>query len=318
MVEHNASLESGWTMSGGGSPRPRVSEEPVSQFRRVSGETQAQPVDDGNAARFLFEFDPQQRHGHLPERPSTSAGPAFSAARKRTTGKSLDTQDDLHLNLPANGLETTFYNFPLPGSLPTPTGSPKSLPQPSSRKLSSTRPPTPASLELQPAHMMAPPPQEIGMALGSPQHPPTTWHPHLSGDRYTATPDHVGDEFTTLPPTTKSKPSKWKRLFGSKKPEGPPPPLYQLQLDPTQPSASRGFGAGQATVTNEKQPKSGGRTRSTSIRRNFKHKATMSRSQTEPVRPHVEAKSGKPPPPHPELAAERARGPPPQDSVYST
>ncbi|PBP28570.1 hypothetical protein BUE80_DR000603 [Diplocarpon rosae] len=304
MGEHNASLESGWTMSGGGSPRRRDSEDPVSQFRRVSGETQAKPV-DGNAARFLFEFDQQQRHGHLPDRPSTSAGSAFNSARTRTTGKPRDTQDDLHLDLHANGLETTFYNFPLPGSLPTPTGSPKSLPLPSSRKLPSTalptRPPTPASLELQPANGMGPQPQEIGMALGSPQHPPTAWPTHLAGDRYTATPDHVGDEFTNLPSTTKQKPSKWKRFFGSKKPEVHPPPLYQLHFDPTQQSASRGSGSGPGTVTNEKQPKSSGRTRSTSIRRNLKHKATMSRSQTEPVRPHVEAKSHKPPPTNPDL-----------------
>ncbi|KAK2629667.1 hypothetical protein QTJ16_000487 [Diplocarpon rosae] len=304
MGEHNASLESGWTMSGGGSPRRRDSEDPVSQFRRVSGETQAKPV-DGNAARFLFEFDQQQRHGHLPDRPSTSAGSAFNSARTRTTGKPRDTQDDLHLDLHANGLETTFYNFPLPGSLPTPTGSPKSLPLPSSRKLPSTalptRPPTPASLELQPANGMGPQPQEIGMALGSPQHPPTAWPTHLAGDRYTATPDHVGDEFTNLPSTTKQKPSKWKRFFGSKKPEVHPPPLYQLHFDPTQQSASRGSGSGPGTVTNEKQPKSSGRTRSTSIRRNLKHKATMSRSQTEPVRPHVEAKCHKPPPTNPDL-----------------
>ncbi|OWP03717.1 hypothetical protein B2J93_6060 [Marssonina coronariae] len=288
-------------MPDGGSPRDRAGGDPVSSGRGVSEEAQARPVDGGNAASFSFEFV-RARHGQPPGRPSTSAGHPSDLARKKTE-KIPDTLDERHLNPHADGLGTTLNRFPLPGSPPTPVGSPTSSQQPSTRKPQSTRPSTPDSWELKPADMTAPPlQQQIGMALGSPRHSPAAWPARPPTGRHPETPDLVADELAYAPPPTRQKTSKWKRLFGGKRSEAPPASLYSVRPGATQQAASYGFDFGQPPVTNDQPARSGGRARSNSIRRPFKHKATMYRSNTEPPRAPVGGKGEKQLPANPELS----------------
>ncbi|KAK0111343.1 hypothetical protein ONS95_001707 [Cadophora gregata] len=250
---------------------------------RVSEDAQATNVNPNAAA--LFEFD-QQNRDQLPERPSTSAGPASSLAKRRNAEK-RETKDDLYFNpLAAHGVGTTFYNFPLPGSrgsLPTPASSPKDLHHPATRKPHVTRPSTPESIEIAPGNMNVPQ-GEIGMALGSPQHPPTAWQ-QIPMERYTESPDHIDDEMTNSAPA-RQKTSKWKLLgglFGGKKHEAQPVAFYQLQPEASQQPVNHGFDFGEPAAS--EKPKSRGRGRSnSSARKSRKHKPEMSRSNTVPLR----------------------------------
>lgn len=244
----------------------------------------AQARNTRNDGRGLMEFAPQNRdRNQLPQRPSTSAGPA-SSFTKRKNAEKRETKDDLHFNpLAAHGRETTFYNFPLPGALPTPATSPRSSPPPP-RKAQLARPSTPDSMEIAPVKM-EPPPTEIGMALGSPAHPPTIYHQDPS-DTYTmnGSPDHADgsvDGWVNSPPMLKRKPSRWKTLgglFGGRKntqafyqlqPEVPPlPPTEQyVHFDDNQPS--------------DKSSMYRGRTKSE--RKSKKNKPDMKRANTAPM-----------------------------------
>ncbi|KAH9210457.1 hypothetical protein DL95DRAFT_413003 [Leptodontidium sp. 2 PMI_412] len=294
MVKPNPLSKSVWAQLGRGT-RGRDTEDLGAPIR-VSEDAQARNIDH-HAAR-LFEFSPQKRDpNQLPVRPSTSAGPASASAStfaKRRNAEKRETKDDLHFNpLAAHGVGTTFYNFPLPGSLPTPASSPKSPHHPAMRKPQVTRPPTPESIEVAPTTMNVPQ-AEIGMALGSPQHPPTTWQ-QVPMDRYTESPDHVDDDFSNSVPV-KQKTSKWKLLgglFGGKKHEAQPAAFYQLQPETPQqpPPVNHGFDFGEPATSCEK-PKSRGRGRSnSSARKARKHKPEMSRSNTVPLRFDLEGSS---------------------------
>jgi hypothetical protein len=134
------------------------------------------------------------------------------------------------------------------------------------------------------------PQAEIGMALGSPQHPPTTWQQQVPMDRYTESPDHVDDDFSNSAPV-KQKTSKWKLLgglFGGKKHEAQPAAFYQLQPEASQQQpVDHGFDFGDQAAS--EKPKSRGRGRSnSSARKSRKHKPEMSRSNTVPVRFNLE------------------------------
>ncbi|KAG4441239.1 hypothetical protein IFR05_003287 [Cadophora sp. M221] len=293
MVKPNPLSKSVWAQLGRGT-RGRDTEDPGAPIR-VSEDAQARNIDQ-HAAR-LFEFSQQKRDlNQLPERPSTSAGPASASAStfaKRRNAEKRETKDDLHFNpLAAHGVGTTFYNFPLPGSLPTPASSPKSTHHPAIRKPQVTRPSTPESIEVAPTKMNVPQ-AEIGMALGSPQHPPTAWQ-QVPMDRYTESPDHVDDDFSNAAPV-KQKTSKWKLLgglFGGKKHEAQPAAFYQLQPETSQqPPVNHGFDFGEPATSSEK-PKSRGRGRSnSSARKTRKHKPEMSRSNTVPLRFDLEGSS---------------------------
>ncbi|KAL2065468.1 hypothetical protein VTL71DRAFT_3138 [Oculimacula yallundae] len=278
MVRTNALSKSVWAQLGRGTTKGRDTEDSGAPTR-VSEDAQARTVDQ-HAAR-LFDFAPQKRD-QLPERPSTSAGPASNFAKRRNAEK-RETKDDLHFNpLAVHGVGTTFYNFPLPGFLPTPASSPKSAHHPASSKLQETRPSTPESMEMAPMKEDIPQ-AEIGMALGSPLHPPTAWTP-IPSDRYTESPDHVDDDFSN-PTPVKQKTSKWKLLgglFGGKKNEAQSTAFYQVQPESSpQAPLDHGFVFGNASDN----PKPRGRGRSISIARKAgKQKPDMGRSNTVPLR----------------------------------
>ncbi|KUJ14437.1 uncharacterized protein LY89DRAFT_139653 [Mollisia scopiformis] len=281
MVKSGTSSKSVWAQFGLGG-RSRDADVPSAPVR-VSEDAQAKSFD--KKAPILVEFTGQNRD-RLPDRPSTSAGPASSFARRKNAEK-RETKDDLHFNpLAVHGRGTTFYNFPLPGSLLTPASSPKSS-APSVHKSSLARPSTPESMEITPAPPLASattmnvPQGEIGMALGSPSHAPTPWQEHSvetyirheSPDQMDSSVDGSWDN-----PPLKHKPSRWKILGGifgaGKKPQ---PAFYQLQPETTQQSESDHV---QEPV--DKRPKSRGRGWSNSTRRR-NNKPEISRSNTLPA-----------------------------------
>lgn len=284
MVKSGTSSKLAWSHFGlGGRSRDVVvPSAPV----RVSEDAQAKSID--KKAANLVEFNRQNRD-RLPERPSTSAGPASSFAKKQNAEK-RETKDDLHLFNPlaVHGRGTTFYNFPLPGSLPTPASSPKES-APSLRKQSLARPSTPESMEIRPAPatstMMNVPGGEIGMALGSPSHAPAAWQEH-SVEAYIRheSPDQMDSSVdgSWENPQLKYKPSRWKILGGifggGKKTQ---PAFYQLQPDGPQRVVEPDVDHVQEPASNEKRPKSRGRGWSNSTRR--KNKPEMSRSNTLPA-----------------------------------
>lgn len=285
MVKPSALSKSVWAQLGRGGARGRDAEDPSAPVR-VSEDAQAKSID--KKAANLVEFNRQNRD-RLPERPSTSAGPASSFA-KRQDAEKRETKDDLHLFNPlaVHGRGTTFYNFPLPGSLPTPASSPKESAA-SLRKQSLARPSTPESMEIRPApatsSTMNVPGGEIGMALGSPSHAPAAWqeHPietyirHESPDQMDGSVDGSWEN-----PTLKHKPSRWKKLGGifggGKKAQ---PAFYQLQPEGPQRAVEPEIGHVQEPTSSEKRPKSRGRGWSNSTRR--KNKPEMSRSNTLPA-----------------------------------
>lgn len=232
-------------------------------------------------------FDHQQRR-LLPERPSTSAGPSSSSRRKGAEKR--ETKDDLHFNpLAAHGTGTTFYNFPLPGSSPTldqttpPPPRKSSLTAPGSSKPDSMGS-TATNMTLQP--------MEIGMALGSPSHPPTDWQTQtrFRNASESPSPDMMDDPTDRIGALPKPKASKWKMLggiFGGKKHGGnQTAPFYQLQPEPAQKSAPLGS---ETVIVGEPGPKvknseSRGRERTQSQRKPKKdNKPNIKRANTAPL-----------------------------------
>jgi hypothetical protein len=259
---------------------------------RVSEDAQAKNSDINTVRKFDFGRQPRDR---LPDRPSTSGGPATRIAMQRNAEK-RETHDDLHLNhLAVHGKVTTFYNFPLPGRLPTPTDTPTSsppLPQHSSLKRSDT----PESMNAGPGVMNLGQ-AEIGMALGSPTRQPITWHqdiPFESSDRNDSPDDQ--DNWTNPPVPYKPKTSKWKMLggfFGGGKKQNAAlaQPFYQLQPDVShQTTVVDDFihSDGPATSSEKKPVKSRGRGRTNSERRSEKSKPEMKRAKTAPLNFHFQ------------------------------
>jgi hypothetical protein len=252
----------------------------------VSEDAQAKNTRD--AGRGLIEFAPQSRdRNQLPQRPSTSAGPASSFTKRRNAEK-RETKDDLHFNpLAAHGKGTTFYNFPLPGALPTPATTPRSSPPPP-REAELARPSTPDSMEIAPVKM-EPPPTEIGMALGSPAHPTTIFHPEVSDSYHeymrNSSPEHVDgsvDGWVNSPPMVKRKPSRWKTLgglFGGKKNTQA---FYQLQPEIPQPlPAPEQYVHFDENQQSDKSSMYRGQTKSE--RKSKKNKPDMKRANTAPL-----------------------------------
>ena len=256
----------------------------------VTGDAQAKVIDISTARQFEFS---QMERNKLPERPSTSGGPAANSSMRRNAEK-RQTKDDLHYNpLGAHGTGTTFYNFPLPGSLPTPSNTPRSSPP--IRTSSLPRSDTPDSMEGQTANLNVPQ-MEIGMALGSPTHQPTNWQsqaPFESTVR-NETPDSVDtyvDNEAHVAAPSKQKASKWKifgGLFGGAKKNqgGSPQAFYQLQLEgaAVQTTAEPDYvNFGEPSSSDPKPSKSRGRGRTNSQRKAEKLKPDMKRAQTVPL-----------------------------------
>ncbi|KAG9230542.1 hypothetical protein BJ875DRAFT_487867 [Amylocarpus encephaloides] len=256
----------------------------------------------------------------VPERPKTSAGTSTKAALQRTKS-TRETKDDIYFNpLGVHGSGTTFYDFPLPGSHPnqhltsqdfalpprkssrgarplTPRGSSLSPPLKSSQ---GSRPVTPEVVEVEQASMVVPS-MEIGMALGSPSHPPSDWpqQRHTENIRHGPSPDIMSESTAGVAAPAKVKASRWKilgGLFGGKKQSEPQQqPFYQLQPAPSSHNATvvrsvngpdyLSFGE-PPPAPNEEPTKSRNRGRSISTRKT-KQKASkldMKRANTLPTR----------------------------------
>ena len=237
----------------------------------------------------FVEFAPQKRNNdQLPQRPSTSTGAASSFTRRKNAER-RETKDDLHVEfnpLASHGKATTFYNFPLPGALPTPATTPKSSPPAQFPTL--VRPSTPDSMEIVPVRM-EPRPMEIGMALGSPAHPPAIYQLDTS-DMYTrnfspAHTDHSSEGGAiNSPPMLRRKSSKWKTLgglFGGKKHTHQA--FYQVQPEVPRLQPTDQYLHIDEPLEIEQIPKSQLRKRASSERKNKKGHPEVKRSQTAPI-----------------------------------
>jgi hypothetical protein len=136
---------------------------------------------------------------------------------------------------------------------------------------------------------MEPPPTEIGMALGSPAHPPTVYHPEVSDAyheyRRNSSPEDVDgsvDEWANSPPMLKRKTSRWKTLgglFGGKKNTQA---FYQLQPEvPQPPPAPEQYVHFDENQQSDKSSMYRGRTKSE--RKCKKSKLDMKRANTAPL-----------------------------------
>lgn len=257
----------------------------------VTGAAQAKIIDI-NTARQLESS--QMERNQLPVRPSTSGGSAANIPMRKIADK-RETKDDLYFNpLAAHGSETTFYNFPLPGLLPTPSHTPRSF-RPI-RKSSLPCADTRDQMEATPATLSVTP-MEIGMALGSPTHQAADWQsqaPIMSSAR-NDTPDladaHVDYDVHVAGPL-KQKASKWKifgGLFGASKknPAEIPQAFYQLQpegivVQNTREADYMDFGE-PITLSEQRPNKSRGWGRTNSQGNVGKHKPDLRRAQTAPL-----------------------------------
>lgn len=268
----------------------------------VTDVARAKAVDINNP--WKFGFGDHERGAESLERPKTSAGPTTHSSVRRKAEK-RETKDDLHFNpLAAHGTATTFYNFPLPGSLPASDPPPRELPLPPrsaslGRRTPTARGPSPNPSSVQESSLAIPNSKmEIGMALGSPSHHPTDWHPQppVEDIARVVSPDVMDDSTGDQGAPAKPKSSKWKflgGLFGGKKhAEAHPQPFYQLQPDNgLEYTATVTSGAEVHLPTpreedplTEKRPKSRGRTRTISTRKAKTPKPDIKRANTMPNR----------------------------------
>ncbi|RDW77373.1 hypothetical protein BP6252_05426 [Coleophoma cylindrospora] len=288
--------------------------DPIDKTFDVSGQAprraQARLVDPDIARQFDFPTHAHAHaHGHtnkhahhaLPERPNTSGGPASknlksSSSLRRSPGK-RETRDDLHLHpLGAHGKGTTFYDFPLARPLPSPSASTRSLsPAPFSLRKS--------SLKLAPSSDVAASPtmqsasmenqMEIGMALGSPSHPPPQLQTHGLDNQGQFELRQVGSPVRMSPveplsdpnaPQKQQKASKWKLLgglFGGGKKQASTAPFYQVQPEGVPSTAAETDSSQAVPPTESGNGKSRGRGRSNSVKKS-KSKPDLKRSATAP------------------------------------
>lgn len=189
------------------------------------------PVSSYEKSRDALPRSPQHHHPTrvtLDQRPSTSGG---TSTRKVKVVQKQETRDDLHFN-PHPGVEilNTYYNFPLPSSLPTPTASPRSSPP---------RIVSPEFSESEFVESTVLTPMEIGMALGSPSHQPVTWNSKVNYERprLIESPESMdqAEDWKEAALQPKPKASKWKKfggLFGGgKKNTDQGQAFYQLQAE---------------------------------------------------------------------------------------
>ena len=229
---------------GKGGVRGRDAEFP-SEPTHVSDSAQAK-IDDVNR---LQQFDSSRRERNkLPERPSTSGGPAAKNLMRKNTGKG-ETKDDLHFNpLAANA----FIKSSLPGAPPTPVTSPKSLSPVVQEAQLPLRSDTPDSMIVESVTMINVQhrqPVEIGMALGSPSHQTNnSWQQQQSHfDSYSTSlspeQDMSLDGWATHSPAIKPKSSRWKTLgglFGGSRKNSEPQAFYKVQPEPIYQATAEG------------------------------------------------------------------------------
>lgn len=215
-----------------------------------------------------FQRSPQ-RYVTLTDRPSTSGG-----VSTRKPVEKRGTKDDIHVSpLRANKFGTTYYNFPLPGSLPTPAATPRTSP-------SRTYTPEISEQEVVGSnythrHM------EIGMALGSPTHQTTIWSPHVQSQAPVReySPESL-EEWQTSTISPKRKASKWKKwggLFGRKSSDS------SVEYSQPQTEVQTMHGTDYMTFPEPPTEIPRSRARTNSERKTVKHKPDIQRANTAPV-----------------------------------
>ncbi|CCD55614.1 hypothetical protein BofuT4_P154260.1 [Botrytis cinerea T4] len=244
----------------------------------------AQARDTGSNLFQKFDLGREDRH-KLPQRPSTSGGTKKSTGNipKRAHTVKRETRDDLFFNpLTAHGIDgPTFYNFPLPSTRPPPSPAVPAMPQmvdplprpysPDSIKTSRTVKPNVSELE-------------IGMALGSPSHPPENWQQGqqslgMEPVRSLDPMDDMSHYADSVVAPKQKKGRKWFGLFGSKK-EKTPTAFYQLKSESQQEIPT--------SDPSSPETKRTGRSRGRSTSSKTGKKPDIKRSQTAPTTPGLQ------------------------------
>ncbi|KAM0325465.1 hypothetical protein ACHAQA_007452 [Verticillium albo-atrum] len=196
-----------------------------------------------------------------PERPSTSSGPG--PAPSFTSGSSIKdfekrkskTTDDLHVLTQTSSRGTyKSYHIPIRGKPPSPK---ESIREPSPTRTIPVRTQTPDSVDSNKGIIT------IGMAIGSPTHPPAAsypdWPPSSAVGVATSSPAMEPEPATAVPQRQKS--GRWK-IFGRSKSKRQKP-----ETTPTLPNSSQASGLDRSN-TERKAPK---------------HTPIIVRSMTEPA-----------------------------------
>jgi len=257
-------------------------------------DAQTKTLDKNTSRKFDFS---QRGQGGLLERPRTAGG-AVSKSSMRKAAEKQETKDDLHFNpLAVHGKGTVFYDFPRPGkSHPSQVSPSKLSPPPKPKKPTSDIPES--ILDAHPEvtmniYQQQPVDSAIGMALGSPAHPPSGWKPQPNAwqpqSHNNLTPRTLSPEQDMAMDgpvsVTKPKGSRWKMLgglFGAGRKNSEPQPFYQLQPEPAHQVTIEADTGDSVESSTEKRPRARGRTLTTSEHMTEK-KPDIIRSHTLPV-----------------------------------
>lgn len=262
-----------------------------SEPSRVSKDALAK-TSPGNNTR-VFDFPRQDV-----VRPSTSGGPSTKSSVLKTSAEERKTRDDFNFNpLKAHGgNQTTFYNFPL-----TPTTSPR-LPQDFPVPHPTTTRTTIVTVESANAgtgsEVMGSQQAEIGMALGSPttygpspsyQQQHHAFQPQSTAERFAMSPspdiESLAENPATAPAPSKQKASRWKVFGGlfnhaTKKQQA----FYQVQAEAGEsvPTEQGHVRFAEPAPSPDSRPKSRGRTKTVSEKKDKNARPDVTRSQTAP------------------------------------
>jgi hypothetical protein len=222
----------------------------------------------------------------VPARPSTSGG---SPKGQTKALEKRETKDDLYFKSPSPHRNGMNFGFPFPGPLTAATGPPttyrptrtSSLPHPSTNELMGH------------TNELNVPRMEIGMALGSPSHPPSNWQSPPHSDPYyrSASPDTMEYSVTSehqAPPPSKQKISKWKKLGGlfgggKKQSGGSPQTFYQLQPELSDIRRADYGNSEEPPATFERTRAKSQRERANTQRRTDQFKPDMKKAHTAPL-----------------------------------